>query len=42
MRQLIGGAMAFGLQGLMAAGVVLFAQSFWRDLAGLCTRKDLR
>lgn len=40
MSQLIGEAMAVGLQGLVAMGVFLFVQSLWRDLTQLFSGKD--
>lgn len=42
MRQSIGEAITVGVQGLVVRGIVLFVQSFGRNMAGLCARKDQR
>ena len=42
MAELIGEAMGLGLQGLAVLGLVLFAQSFYQDLANFCSGKDGR
>lgn len=42
MRQLIGEALAFGLQGLVVLGCILFAKSLYCDLASFCSGKDER
>lgn len=40
--QLIGEALSIGLQGLVVVALCLFVRSFYRDLAGLCSRKESR
>lgn len=42
MRQLIGETMAFGLQGLVVLGCLLFAKALYCDLASFLSGKDER
>jgi hypothetical protein len=39
---LIGEALIVALQAVAIAGLLRFVHALYRDLAGLCSRKDLR